>query len=122
MTGSKRTFDPDTDVPDLAGKVDVLTIGSAGIGIGVAARLLQHHAACIHLLGASDAGLAEAAADLRRRLLHRARLQGRRRRQAGPRRRARRAAVAADGGDCAGEAEVREGAERLLGGRRSPSI
>ncbi|KAL9101773.1 MAG: hypothetical protein Q9187_009201, partial [Circinaria calcarea] len=48
LTGNK--FDPDKDIPDLAGKVYIVTGGSAGIGFGIVAHLLQHNAAKILLL------------------------------------------------------------------------
>ncbi|PSN74026.1 NAD(P)-binding protein [Corynespora cassiicola Philippines] len=48
MTGN--TFKPDTDIPDLSGKVYVVTGGSAGIGYGIVAHLLQHNPAKIYLL------------------------------------------------------------------------
>lgn len=32
MFGSNNKFDPNTDIPDLSGKVYVVTGGSAGIG------------------------------------------------------------------------------------------
>ncbi|KAF2875198.1 hypothetical protein BDV95DRAFT_564507 [Massariosphaeria phaeospora] len=47
---SSNTFDPDKDIPDLSGKVYVVTGGSAGIGFGIVAHLLQHKAAKIYLL------------------------------------------------------------------------
>ncbi|KAF1942840.1 NAD(P)-binding protein [Clathrospora elynae] len=43
-------FDPNTDIPDLSGKVYVVTGGSAGIGYGIVAHLLQHSPAKIYLL------------------------------------------------------------------------
>ncbi|USP77870.1 hypothetical protein yc1106_05144 [Curvularia clavata] len=43
-------FDPNTDIPDLSGKVYVVTGGSAGIGYGIVAHLLQHNPAKIYLL------------------------------------------------------------------------
>ncbi|KZF25443.1 NAD(P)-binding protein [Xylona heveae TC161] len=46
----QNTFDPNTDVPDLTGKVYVVTGGSAGIGFGIVAHLLQHNPAKIFLL------------------------------------------------------------------------
>ncbi|KXT15937.1 hypothetical protein AC579_1453 [Pseudocercospora musae] len=36
MPGSKNTYDPNTDIPDLSGKVFVVTRGSAGIGFASA--------------------------------------------------------------------------------------
>ena len=43
-------FDPDTDVPDLDGRIYLVTGGSAGIGFGIVAHLLQHNASKIILL------------------------------------------------------------------------
>ncbi|CAO2651398.1 Nn.00g039680.m01.CDS01 [Neocucurbitaria sp. VM-36] len=43
-------FDPDNDIPDLSGKVYVVTGGSAGIGYGIVAHILQHNPAKIYLL------------------------------------------------------------------------
>ncbi|EOA83159.1 hypothetical protein ACJQWK_00134 [Exserohilum turcicum] len=43
-------FDPNTDIPDLSGRVYVVTGGSAGIGYGIVAHLLQHNPAKIYLL------------------------------------------------------------------------
>ncbi|KAK3703689.1 hypothetical protein LTR37_014267 [Vermiconidia calcicola] len=51
MVGSKNKFDPNTDIPDLSGKVYVVTGGSAGIGFGICAHLLQHNCATLYLLG-----------------------------------------------------------------------
>lgn len=48
LTGNK--FDPNTDIPDLSGRVYIVTGGSAGIGFGIVAHLLQHNAAKILLL------------------------------------------------------------------------
>jgi len=53
-------FDPNTDIPDLAGRVYVITGGSAGIGYGISAHILQHNAAKIYLLGRKEEHLAEA--------------------------------------------------------------
>jgi len=47
---SNNTFNPDKDIPDLSGKVYVVTGGSAGIGYGIVAHLLQHNPAKIYLL------------------------------------------------------------------------
>ncbi|KAK5100670.1 hypothetical protein LTR70_001430 [Exophiala xenobiotica] len=48
VTGNK--FDPNKDIPDLSGKVYVVTGGSAGIGYGIVAHLLQHNPSKIYLL------------------------------------------------------------------------
>ncbi|KXJ90208.1 hypothetical protein Micbo1qcDRAFT_120569 [Microdochium bolleyi] len=53
-------FDPNTDIPDLSGRVYVVTGGSAGIGFGISAHLLQHNAARIYLLGKKEEHLQEA--------------------------------------------------------------
>ncbi|KAF3037468.1 hypothetical protein E8E12_002886 [Didymella heteroderae] len=55
-----NTFDPDTEIPDLSGKVYVVTGGSAGIGFGIVAHLLQHNAQKIYLLSQSEQHAAEA--------------------------------------------------------------
>ncbi|KAF2027966.1 NAD(P)-binding protein [Setomelanomma holmii] len=47
---SSNTFNPDKDIPDLSGKVYVVTGGSAGIGYGIVAHILQHNPAKIYLL------------------------------------------------------------------------
>ncbi|OQV05940.1 hypothetical protein CLAIMM_10592 [Cladophialophora immunda] len=43
-------FNPDTDIPDLSGKNYIVTGGSAGIGFGIAAHLLQNHAGSVTIL------------------------------------------------------------------------
>ncbi|KAI9678271.1 MAG: hypothetical protein M1817_006216 [Caeruleum heppii] len=48
ITGNK--FDPSKDVPDLSGKTYVVTGGSAGIGFGIVAHLLEHSPAKVYLL------------------------------------------------------------------------
>ncbi|KAI9830704.1 MAG: hypothetical protein M1826_004533 [Phylliscum demangeonii] len=58
LTGNH--FDPNTEVPDLSGKVFVVTGGSAGIGFGIVAHLLQHHAAKIYLLSVKEEHAAQA--------------------------------------------------------------
>lgn len=59
MFGS-NTFDPNKDIPDLSGKTYVVTGGSAGIGYGICAHLLQHNPAKLYLLGNKEHHLAEA--------------------------------------------------------------
>ncbi|KAH9868090.1 hypothetical protein IAQ61_007397, partial [Plenodomus lingam] len=54
------SFDPNTDVPDLSDKVYVVTGGSAGIGFGIVAHLLQHNAAKIYLLSNKEQHASEA--------------------------------------------------------------
>lgn len=61
---SSNKFDPNTDVPDLSGRVFVVTGGSAGIGYGICAHLLQHNPAKLYLLGKKEEHLAEAQEDL----------------------------------------------------------
>ncbi|KAI1669245.1 NAD-binding protein [Pyrenophora tritici-repentis] len=46
----RSAFDPDTDIPDLSGKVYVIIGGSAGIGYGIVAHLFQHNPAKVYLL------------------------------------------------------------------------
>ncbi|CAK4030810.1 Hypothetical predicted protein [Lecanosticta acicola] len=58
-------FDPNTDVPDLSGKVYVVTGGSAGIGYGICAHLLQHNCAALYLLGNKEEHLQEASEGLK---------------------------------------------------------
>ncbi len=66
MLSSSKTFNPSTDVPDLSGRVYVVTGGSAGIGYGIAAHMLQHNCARLHLVGKKEEHLAEAQASLRK--------------------------------------------------------
>ncbi|KAI1378038.1 NAD(P)-binding protein [Hypoxylon crocopeplum] len=66
MFGSSNKFDPNTDVPDLSGKVFVVTGGSAGIGYGISAHILQHNPAKLYLLGKKEEHLAEAEEGLKK--------------------------------------------------------
>jgi WW domain-containing oxidoreductase len=59
MFGS-NTFDPNKDIPGLSGKTYVVTGGSAGIGFGICAHLLQHNPAKLYLLGNKEQHLASA--------------------------------------------------------------
>lgn len=52
ITGNK--FDPNTDIPDLSGKTYVVTGGSAGIGFGILAHILQHKADKIYMLSLKE--------------------------------------------------------------------
>ncbi|KAK4544081.1 hypothetical protein LTR36_004579 [Oleoguttula mirabilis] len=65
MFGS-NTFDPNTDIPDLSGKVYVVTGGSAGIGFGICAHLLQHNCAKLYLLGKKAEHIREAEEGLKK--------------------------------------------------------
>jgi WW domain-containing oxidoreductase len=66
MLGSGNTFDPNTDIPDLSGKVFVVTGGSAGIGYGISAHILQHNPEKLYLLGKKQHHLDEAAEGLKK--------------------------------------------------------
>lgn len=57
---SNNTFDPNTDIPNLSGRVYVVTGGSAGIGYGICAHLLQHNCAALYILSKKEEHLAEA--------------------------------------------------------------
>jgi len=63
LTGNK--FDPNSDIPDLSGKVYVVTGGSAGIGFGIVAHLLQHNPAKILLLSNKKQHAEEAMEELK---------------------------------------------------------
>ncbi|XXH01680.1 hypothetical protein Hte_008041 [Hypoxylon texense] len=65
MFGSGNSFDPNTDIPDLRGKVFVVTGGSAGIGFGICAHILQHNCAKLYLLGKKEEHLDESKEALR---------------------------------------------------------
>ncbi|KAI1139115.1 NAD(P)-binding protein [Hypoxylon sp. FL0543] len=66
MLGSSNTFDPNTDIPDLSGRVFVVTGGSAGIGYGICAHILQHGCQKLYLLGKKEEHLAEAEEGLKK--------------------------------------------------------
>ncbi|KAL4939415.1 hypothetical protein BDV06DRAFT_198934 [Aspergillus oleicola] len=66
MFGSSNTFDPNTDTPDLSGKVYVITGGSAGIGFGLCAHILQHNPAALYLLGKKEEHIQEATEGLKK--------------------------------------------------------
>ncbi|KAF2751080.1 NAD(P)-binding protein [Sporormia fimetaria CBS 119925] len=65
MSLTGNTFNPDKDIPDLSGKVYVVTGGSAGIGYGIVAHLLQHNPAKIYLLSMKEEHAQEAQDDLK---------------------------------------------------------
>lgn len=56
----KNTFDPNTDVPDLSGQVYIITGGSAGIGFGILAHILQHDPEKVYLLSNKEEHAQEA--------------------------------------------------------------
>ncbi|MCJ1470767.1 hypothetical protein MMC07_009414 [Pseudocyphellaria aurata] len=62
LTGNK--FDPNKDIPDLSGKVYIVTGGTAGIGFGIAAHILQHNASKIILLSQKEEHASEAVEEL----------------------------------------------------------
>ncbi|KAI9839253.1 MAG: hypothetical protein M1819_003247 [Sarea resinae] len=64
FTGNK--FDPNKEIPDLAGKVFVVTGGTAGIGFGIVAHLLQHKPAKIYLLSNKEEHADEALEELKK--------------------------------------------------------
>ncbi|CAL8577106.1 hypothetical protein XPA_002952 [Xanthoria parietina] len=64
LTGNK--FDPNKDIPDLNGKVYIVTGGTAGIGFGITAHLLQHNPASIFLLSQKEEHADEAMEELKK--------------------------------------------------------
>ncbi|KAI1103363.1 hypothetical protein F4804DRAFT_342528 [Jackrogersella minutella] len=60
------TFNPNTAIPDLSGKVFVVTGGSAGIGFGISAHMLQHKCERLYLLGNKEQHLSEAQEGLKK--------------------------------------------------------
>jgi len=64
LTGNH--FDPNTEIPDLSGKVYVVTGGSAGIGFGIVAHLLQHNPSKIYLLSNKEQHAEEAQQELQK--------------------------------------------------------
>ncbi|KAL9127397.1 MAG: hypothetical protein Q9217_003715 [Psora testacea] len=58
ITGNK--FDPNKDIPDLNGKVYIVTGGTAGIGYGITAHLLQHNAAKVIIMSQKEQHAQEA--------------------------------------------------------------
>jgi len=63
LTGNK--FDPNNDVPDLTGKTYLVTGGTAGIGFGIVAHLLQHNARVL-LLSDKEKNADEAVEELKK--------------------------------------------------------
>ncbi|OAG04497.1 NAD(P)-binding protein [Paraphaeosphaeria sporulosa] len=59
-----NTFDPNTEIPDLSGKVYIVTGRSAGIGFGIVAHLLQHNPEKIYLLSNKEEHAEEAQQEL----------------------------------------------------------
>lgn len=66
MLGTGNTFDPNNDIPDLSGRVFVVTGGSAGIGFGISAHILQHNCKKLYLLGKKQEHLDEASEALKK--------------------------------------------------------
>ena len=64
ITGNK--FDPNKHIPDLTGRVYIVTGGTAGIGYGITAHLLQHNAAKIILVSQKEEHAEEARQGLQR--------------------------------------------------------
>jgi hypothetical protein len=62
LTGN--SFDPNKDIPDLSGKVYVITGGTAGIGFGITAHILQHNPSKIYVLSKKQAHGDEAVKEL----------------------------------------------------------
>lgn len=62
LTGN--SFDPDKDIPNLKGKTYLVTGGSAGIGFGICAHLIQHNARVL-LLSNKEEHATEAIEDLK---------------------------------------------------------
>lgn len=60
------SFDPNKDIPTLTGKVYIVTGGSAGIGFGIVAHLLQHSPAKIYLLSNKEEHAEEAVQELKK--------------------------------------------------------
>ncbi|KAL8959996.1 MAG: hypothetical protein Q9183_005540, partial [Haloplaca sp. 2 TL-2023] len=64
LTGNK--FDPNKDIPDLSGKVFIITGGTAGIGFGITAHILQHNPEKIVLLSQKEQHADEAMEELKK--------------------------------------------------------
>jgi len=63
---SGNTFDPNKDIPDLSGKVYIITGGTAGIGFGIAAHILQHNPEKLYLLSKKEEHAEEAQEELKK--------------------------------------------------------
>ncbi|KAF2435211.1 NAD(P)-binding protein [Tothia fuscella] len=63
ITGN--SFNPDKDIPDLSGKVYVVTGASAGIGFGIAAHILQHNPQKLYILSNKEHHADEAIEELK---------------------------------------------------------
>lgn len=57
---TSNIFDPNKDIPALDGRVYVVTGGSAGIGFGICAHILQHNPAALYVVGKKEEHLDEA--------------------------------------------------------------
>lgn len=44
IVGSKRSYNPDQDIPDLSGKVIIVTGGNTGVGYHTVKALVKHNA------------------------------------------------------------------------------
>jgi NAD(P)-dependent dehydrogenase (short-subunit alcohol dehydrogenase family) len=64
LTGN--SFDPNKDIPDLSGKVYVITGGTAGIGFGITAHVLQHNPAKVYILSKKEEHADEAQQELQK--------------------------------------------------------
>lgn len=51
ILGSSNRFGPSKDIPDLSGKIYIVTGGSPGIGHGISGHILQQNHAGLYLLG-----------------------------------------------------------------------
>lgn len=60
FSSKSNTFDPNTSIPSLAGKVYIITGGTTGIGFGITAHLLQHNPAKIYILSNKEGHASDA--------------------------------------------------------------
>ncbi|KAF2835278.1 NAD(P)-binding protein [Patellaria atrata CBS 101060] len=63
FTGNK--FNPEKDIPSLDGKIYIVTGGSAGIGFGIVAHILEHNPSKIYLLSQNPQHAQEAQEELK---------------------------------------------------------